>query len=149
MLEADRAPALADRLVEGVAAARRAEFGDIGLAEAADRFGGELRLAHRHQIERAQLPVDALRLRIEGADRFQRVAEEIEPDRRRRAGRIEIEDAAAHGVVADVAHDARAREAVGLQPAREILHPQAVARRGRKAAEATIALSAERAGSSR
>ena len=132
MFEADRAAALAHRLVERIAASRRAEFGGVALAKAADRLGGELRFAHRHEIERAELADAALRLRIERADRFQRVAEEIEPHRGGRAGRPEIENAAALGVIADVAHHRRAREPIGFQPDREIRHAHAVARRRRK-----------------
>ena len=112
MLEADRAAALADRGVEVVVAGRRAEFLRIGLAKAADRFRGQARFAHRHQIERPQLRGRALGLRIEGADRLERVAEEVEPDRRRGARRVEVENAAAGGVVADVTHRARPRVAV-------------------------------------
>ena len=78
MLEADRATALADRGVEIVVARRRAEFLGVELTEAADRIGRQPRFAHRHEIERAQSPGRALRLRIEGADRFERIAEEIE-----------------------------------------------------------------------
>ena len=74
----------------------------------------------------------ALGLRIEGADRFERVAEEVEPDRRRGARRVEIENAAARGVVANVAHRAGAGVAIGLEPMREVLHPHAVAGRGRE-----------------
>ena len=70
MLEADRAAALADRGVKIVVARRRAEFLGVELTEAADQFGRQSRFAHRHEIERAQLPGRALRLGIEGADRI-------------------------------------------------------------------------------
>ena len=132
MLEADRAPTLAHRLVERVAAARRAEFGGIGLAEAADRLGRQPRFADRREIERAQWTDAELRLGIEGADRFQRVAEEIEPDRRRGAGRIEVEDAAAGGEFADVVDRADAHEAAVGEPSRQLLQPHIVAGRGRE-----------------
>ena len=81
VLHAGIAPALADRLVEPVVAGRRAEGRHIGLPEAPDALGGELDLAHRHEIEGAQRADRALGLRIEGADRFERVAEEVEADR--------------------------------------------------------------------
>ena len=58
----------------------------------------------------------ALRLGIEGADRLQRVAEEVEPHRIADAGRIEIDDAAAHRVVARLAHRRGAVVAVELEP---------------------------------
>src|SRR5512135_2481998 len=119
MFEADGAPAFADGLVERVAPPGRAELGGVALAEAADRVRRELRLAHRRQVERAQLAGRALRLGIEGADRFQRIAEEIEAERGGEGGGVEIDDAAALRVIADVAHEARAREAVRLQPSGE------------------------------
>ena len=132
MLEADRAAAFADRGVKIVAWRRRAEFRRVALAKAVDRFRGQSCFAHRHQIERAQLRGRALRLRIEGANRFERVAEEIEPDRRCGPGGIEVENASARGVVADVAHRAGAGVAVRLEPAGEVFHPHAVAGRGRE-----------------
>ena len=132
VLEADRAPAFADCGVEGIVRRGRAELLGVELAEATDRVGREPRLAHRHEVEGAELADAALGLGIEGADRLQRVAEEVEPDRVRRARRIEVEDAAARGVVADVAHRAGAGVAVGLEPERQVLHPHAVAGRGRE-----------------
>ena len=81
------------------------------------RLGRQLHLAHRHEVERPQLADGALRLRIEAADRFQRVAEEVQPHRRGHARRVEVDDAAAHGVFAGLAHGRGAQEAVGLQPA--------------------------------
>ena len=60
----------------------------------------------------------ALGLGIEGADRFQRVAEEIEPHRLVHARRIKVEDAAAHRVFAGLAHRRGAVVAVEFQPAR-------------------------------
>ena len=57
-----------------------------------------------------QLPGRALRVRIEGPDRFQRVAEEIEPDRLRGARREEVDDAAAHRVFAGLHAPCRERE---------------------------------------
>ena len=130
MFDADGAAAFADRCIEIVARGRCAELGRVALAEALDQFGCQTRFAHRHEIERAQLRGRALRLRIEGADQFEGIAKEIEPDRRRRAWRIEVDNAAARGVIADVAHRAGARIAVQLEPVREVFHPHAVARRG-------------------
>ncbi len=139
VFEADRAAPLADGGVEIVGGGRGAEFKRIGLTEAADRVGREPRLAHRHEVERAQLSDAALRLGVEGADRFQRIAEKIEPDRRGGAGRIEIENAAARRIVADVAHRARAAVAVRFEPERQIVHAHAVARRGRKGGGSDVA----------
>ncbi len=90
---------------------------DIAGAEAPDGLARELEFGHRHEIERAQLVGGALRLRIEAADRLQRVAEEIEPHRLGHAGRVEVDDAAAHRIVARLAHGRGAHEAVELEPA--------------------------------
>ena len=57
-----------------------------------------------HQVKRAQLAGRALRFGIKGADRFQRVAKKIEPEGLGHSRRKEIEDAAAHGIFARVAH---------------------------------------------
>ena len=51
----------------------------------------------------------ALRLRIESADGLQRVAEKIESHRHIHAGRKKIENAAAHRVIAGLAHGRGAR----------------------------------------
>ena len=132
MFEADRAPPFADGGVEVVVGRGRAEFLGVELAKALDRLGREPRLAHRHEVERAELADGALGLGIEGADRLERVAEEVEPDRIRRTGRIEVEDSSARGVIADVPNRARPGIAVGLEPERKLLHPHAVAGRGRE-----------------
>ena len=69
----------------------------------------------------------ALRVGIEGPDRFQRIAEEIESDRIA-AGRIEIEDAAAHGILPGIGDGAGAHIAGNLQALDQRLHGQHVAR---------------------
>ena len=70
---------------------------------------------------------------VEGADRFQRVAEEIEPYGFGRARRVEVEDAAAHGELADIAHRRHALEAGGLQPRDQRVHVDVVAGFGAEA----------------
>ena len=132
MFGAGMAAALADRFVKRVAARLAAKARRIGLAEAAHRLADELQLAHRHEVERAQLPGGALRFRIEGADRFERVAEEIEPDRRRHARREKIDNAAALRIFAGLAHRAGAQKTVGRQPLRQQVHLDDVSRRGGK-----------------
>ena len=87
-----------DRLVERVVAGDRAEQSDVTLAEGADDFGRQRHLAHRQSSSKHEPRRRALRVGIEGPDRFQGIAEEIEADRIA-AGRIEIEDAAAHGIL--------------------------------------------------
>ena len=133
MFHAGVAAALADGLVKRVAARLRAKLRQVVLAEPADGFRGELDLAHRHQIERAELAGGALRFRIEGADALQRVAEEIEPHRRGHSRREKVENAAAHRIFAGVDDGGGALETVGLQPALQRVHVDAVAGRGGKA----------------
>jgi len=85
------AAAFAHRCIEQIVSMGCTEGLHIAGAEAADGLGGELEFGDRHEIERVELVLAALGLRIEGADRFQRVAEEIEPHRigyaRRKTGR--------------------------------------------------------------
>ena len=133
VLDARITAAFADGFVEPVVAGRRAELGHVALAEAADALGRELHLADRHEIERAELADRALRFRIERADRFEGVAEEVEPHGPGEAGRVKVDDAAAHRVFARVAHRARAQEAVHLQPGDEGVHVDHVAGRGGEA----------------
>ena len=64
----------------------------------------------------------ALGLGVEGADRFQAVAEEVEPDRLVEAGRKQVEDAAAHGIFAGLAHGRGAVVAVVLEPGDDGVH---------------------------
>ena len=145
VLHAGGAAAFADRLVEHVVGRGGAEGRDIAGAEQPDGVGGELELGHRHEVERAQLGGGALRLRIEHADRFQRVAEEIEPHRIAHAGREQIDDAAADGVVAGLAHGAGAGEAVELEPLGDARHGEEIAGRGRRAIAAPAFRAAARA----
>ena len=132
VLHAGIAAALAHRFVQQIVRRARAEFGDIAGAEAPDGFGDELEFRHRHQIEPAQLRFADLRLRVEAADRLQRVAEKIETNRHVHAGRIKIENAAAHRVFAGLAHGRGAGEAVKLQPFDDARHADDIAGRDRQ-----------------
>ena len=144
------AAALADGGVERIALRVWATEGrDIGLAEAADRVGGELHLAHRHEVERAHLADRALRLGIEGADRFQRRAEEVESHRVWHAGREEVDDAAPHRIFAGVAHDVGAQEAVDLEPFGELVGRDRIARRPPKSSQPRPCRAAARAAAAR
>ena len=116
-----------DRLIKRVVAGDRAEQSDVTLAEGADDFGRQRHLAHRQELHRLEPRRRPLRIGIEGPDRFQRVAEEIEPDRIA-ARRIEIEDAAAHGILARIGDGAGAHIAGNLQTLDQRLHRQHVAR---------------------
>ena len=83
VLHAGEAPALAHRLVERIVAEHRAEGGAIVLAEAArssPRSGSPRSPARGRGA--CSWPVVRWLSAIEGADRLQRIAEEIEADRR-------------------------------------------------------------------
>ena len=132
MLHAGVPSAFAHRLVKHVVAIGRAEQRDIALAEPADGLGGELQLADRDEIEGAHLERGALGLRIEAADRFERVAEEVEPHRQVHPGRKQIDDAAAYRVLAGVPHRRAAREAIELEPTDHAVHRQLITGRCRE-----------------
>ena len=132
MLHAGMAAALADGFIEQIVALRRAEGRDIAHAKAADGFGDELEFRDRNQIERAHVEQRALRFRIEGTDRFQAVAEEVEPHRLIEPGRKQVEDAAAHGIFAGLAHGRGAVVAIVLQPGDDRVHRHDVAGRHRQ-----------------
>ncbi len=80
VLDAGAALALAHGGIEGVVP-RRSELGDIALAEAGDSRLVEENLRHGQQVDRAELAGRTLGLRIEGADGFQGVAEQVQPHR--------------------------------------------------------------------
>ena len=101
---------LADRLVKRIVAPGGAEFDAVVLAEAADRGLVEDDLAHRRKLHHIELFHRALAHRIEAARRIEHIAEEIEPDRPRPAGRVDIDDAAAHRVIARLGDGGGARK---------------------------------------
>src|SRR5216684_585148 len=104
MLHPGLAPPGADRFIERVVAADRAEGLAISRAETADRVVVEQHLADRTQLEAVERTRRTLTQRIEAAQAFERVAEKIEADRLGRPGRVEIDDAAAHCKLAGLAH---------------------------------------------
>mgnify|MGYP003694215197 CR=1 FL=1 len=124
--------ALADGFIEQIVALRRAEGRDIAHAKAADGLGDQLKFRDRNQIERAHVEQRALGFRVESADRFERVAEEVEPHGLVEPGRKQIEDAAAHGIFAGLAHGRGAVVAVVLQPGHDRVHRHDVAGRHRQ-----------------
>ena len=81
MFQAGLAAAFADRLVEPIFRTSGTKLREIALAKPLDGFGGELHLAHRHEIKRLHLACRALGFRIKAADGFQCVAEKIKPHR--------------------------------------------------------------------
>jgi len=95
--------AFAHRFVQGIVALRAPKAATTP-SEPPDGLGHQLKFRDRNQIERAHVEQRALGFRIEGADRFQRVAEKVESHGLIEPGRKQIEDTTAHGVFAGFAH---------------------------------------------
>ena len=87
VLHAGMLAPLGHRLIERIVGRGGAELRHIAGAKQTNGVAGERKLGDRHEIERAKLAGGELRLWIEAADRFQRVAEKIEPHRGIHAGR--------------------------------------------------------------
>ena len=127
VLHAGIALAGADGLVEGVLAGGGAEGLDVGAAEALLGDLAEGHLAHGHQGEALNDLARALRVGIEGLDVLQRVAEEVEPHGARAPRREEVEDAAAHGILAGLHDGAGALVAGEREPLGQLVHVEALA----------------------
>ena len=95
-----------NRLVERIVSCDRTEQLHVALAEGAAHVRRERKLAHRQEFDGIQSRRRALRVRIEGSDRFQGVAEEIESDGLS-SRRIKVENAAAHRVLPGIGDRAR------------------------------------------
>ena len=117
-----------DRLVKLVLGRRRAEQLDIAGAEAFADLRIERGLAHRQEVQGFDARERPLALGIEGPDRFERVAEEIEPDGIA-SWREQVEDAAADRILPRIGHRACAGIARGLQALDEASHAHHVAGR--------------------
>ena len=115
--------------IERIGAGRRAELLDVAAAEQLLAGLAQRHLADRHQGQALHELAGALGLGIEGLHLLQRVAEEIEAHRRRAAGRVEIEDAAAHRVFAGLHDRAAAREARQIETPGQLAHVEPLARR--------------------
>jgi hypothetical protein len=130
VLEAGAAAALADGVVERVVA-RRAELGDIASAEPRDALGVQQRLADRQEIDLLQLLGRALGLGIEGADAFQRVAEQVQAHGLLGGRGIDVDDAAPDRELALFRHGGGADIAVDGEIALQVLDIDAIADLGR------------------
>jgi hypothetical protein len=86
----------ADRLVERVVGAGRAELDPVVLPEAGDRGLVEDDLGDGGQFHHLELLGRALGRGVEAARAVEHVAEEVEPDRTALARRVDVDDAAAH-----------------------------------------------------
>src|SRR6185312_17552889 len=91
----------------------------VARAETLDRGIVEQDLAHRLQRDAVDRAGRALRQRIEAAQAFERVAEEIEAQRRRGARREQVEDAAAHRELARLAHGIGPAIAIAAEESRQ------------------------------
>ena len=91
---------LVERIFSGIAT----EQLDVAGAEQFLAFRSVSDFADRHQHQFLHDLGRALRFGIEGLDRFQCIAEKIEPDRAQSAGREEVEDAAAYSEFTGIHH---------------------------------------------
>ena len=129
VLHAGIALAGAHRLVERVVGLHRPECLHVAAAEQLlDRLA-EGHLADRQQADALHDAGGALRVGIERLDVLQRIAEEVEAHRRGAARREQIEDAAAHGVLARLHDGAGAGEAAQVEALGQLAHVETLARR--------------------
>ena len=129
MLHAGIALAGADRLIERVLAGGGAEHLHVAAAEQLLAGLAQRHLADRHQGQALHDLAGALGFGVEGFHVLQRVAEEVEAHGGRAAGREQVEDAAAHGVLAGLHDGAAAREARQVEALDQLAHVEALARR--------------------
>src|SRR5262249_46662529 len=127
MLHARIASAFAHRFIKQVIGRSGTELGNVPRAKAADRLCDELEFRHRHKIEPPELFLTALGLRIKTPDRFQRIAEKVEADWHIHAGRIKVENSAAHGVFARLPHGRGPGKSIQFEPIDYPLHADDIA----------------------
>ncbi len=104
MLDALVLAAGADGLVKRIVGAGRAELDAVILPEPRDRGLVEDHFGHRCQLHPFQLFSGALCRRIEAPRAIEHVTEKVKPHRRPLARRPDVDDAAAHGVIAGLRH---------------------------------------------
>ncbi len=118
VFHACQTPPVADRLIERVFGRLGAELFAVAGAKALDRILVEQRLSRRKQQVRIHRAGRALGARIEQPQRFELIAEEIEPQTRSKPRRNDVENRAAHreiacidrGIAADVTLPAKQRD---------------------------------------
>src|SRR5215207_2817953 len=101
-----------DRLIKRIVKIDPAELSCIPGAKPRDRLLVQENFACRAQVQLMQLACRALRLRVERADRLQRIAEVIQPDRLVCAWSKQIYDTAANSEISGIDDRAGAVEAV-------------------------------------
>ena len=127
MLHARMLALRAHRLVERVFLEHGAERRHIARAEPLHGSPVDRHLVEGRENKPRHLADRGLAFRLEAPDRFNHVAKEIEPDRHRRTGRINIHDAAPHGKVAGLDHGSHAREAIACKEGQQVVEPQRAA----------------------
>jgi hypothetical protein len=133
-LDAGGGDAVAHAAVDCAAGRVALEAGTVAPAEGADRIAIERHLARGEQTHRGERVERALALRVETADRLDFVVEEIDAQRRVGTHRIDVEQRAAHRVLAGAGNLAHARVARLGKPQPKGLECQPLADAERKTA---------------
>lgn len=129
VLHAGEATAVGDSLIERIAGGVGAEQFAVAAAEALDAVVVKQGFARRQQEMRFDRLHRALRVRIEQAQGFKFVAEEVQTEAVVEPRRIDVEDRAAHGVFARVDDRIGARIALALEECDQALATDFGARR--------------------
>ena len=116
MLHALVFPALRDRGIERVVQPGRTEDLAVTFAKALHRVRVQHDLRGRRQLDPGDRLDRALAVCVETARAFENISEKVEPHRRRLAGRKDVDDPAAHRIVARLDHGRGPVEALGGQP---------------------------------
>ena len=122
------------RRIHRVIGADGPEPGLVGGAKPGDRFRVQPEFPGRDQTQGRRIAGRALGQRVKRPDRFQPVAEQIQPQRLRRPGREYVQQAAAHRVLARLPHRSGAGIAVPGQQRLEIVEVDGIAGTGVKTA---------------
>ncbi len=125
------APPGTHRLVKGILPRRAAKEFDVARAEECGWGIAKSHFADGHQSKFLHRLSAALRLRVEGFDAFQIVAEKIQPDGVDPPRREEIENTAANGEFTRLHDGTRALKAIEAQAAHKFGHINALTRRNR------------------
>ena len=119
MLHARQASAVADRLIQRITRCRSAEAFAVACAEALDAVFIEQCFGGGQQREAVDAPGRPLIGRVEGADAFDFVTKEIEPQSLGFAGWIQVDQSTANGEFTSIRNRFHADIAIGLQQCRE------------------------------
>mmetsp|Transcript_23829 Transcript_23829/g.43063 ORF Transcript_23829/g.43063 Transcript_23829/m.43063 type:complete len:481 (-) Transcript_23829:1871-3313(-) len=113
-----------DRLIERIIGASGAELQPVGLAEPCHSRIVQDNLGHRGQFDHIQFFGCALGRRIKAARAVQHIAKQIKPHGPQITGRVDINDAAANGIVARLHHRRALNKAHTDQkgPQRALIH---------------------------